>query len=224
MDGDVAALDRIYAVAREFNCRIMVDQAHDFGVLGPNGLGACEKYNLLRDVDIIMGTFSKICGGIGGFATGSKELIDWLRSFSRAQIFSVSLPPSTVAAMSKALDVFYHEKSLLEKLKANIQHFLKGLEGLGYKVSPHHESSIVPVVIGDEKLMGEMYQSLMDDGVFCTPVIYPAVSKTNCRFRFTISAVQSTSDLDYAIACLEKAMLRVGFSFDRKDETLKKSA
>lgn len=223
MDGDVAALDKIYAVAREFNCRIMVDQAHDFGVLGPNGIGVCDKYHLLRDVDIIMGTFSKIGGSIGGFVTGSKELIDWMRSFSRAFIFSVSLPPSTVAATSKALDIFINDKSLLENLRANIKHFIRGLEELGYPANPQHESSIIPVVIGDEKIMGEMYQSLMDDGIFCSPIVYPAVSKTNCRFRFTIAANQTTSDIDYALSCLEKAMLKVGFQFGKKEAPSKAS-
>lgn len=224
MDGDLAALDRIFAVARKYNARIMVDQAHCFGVVGPNGFGICEKYNLLKDVDIIMGTFSKICGGIGGFATGSQDLIDWLRSFARAQIFSVSLPPSTVAAVSKSLDIFTRDRSLLDQLRSNINHFIKGLESIGYKLSSAHESAVVPVVIGDESKMGDMYQSLLDDGVLCTPVVYPAVSRKNCRFRFTIMATHSKSDLDYAIICLEKAMLKSTFKFPKAGESESKAA
>jgi glycine C-acetyltransferase len=221
MDGDVACLDKIYAIAREFNCRLMVDQAHCFGVVGPNGLGVCDKYNLLKETDIIMGTFSKMCGGIGGFVTGSKELIEWLRHFSRAQIFSVSLPPSTVAAVSKSLDIFISDKSILESLRLNIKHFLFGLETIGVHVEVNHESAVVPVVIGDESVMGEMYQSLLDDGIICTPVVYPAVGRKNCRFRFTVMAKHSKSDLDYAVACLEKAMLKTSFSFDLKNQTKK---
>lgn len=213
MDGDTAKLDEIYYLARKYNCRIMVDQAHCFGVVGPNGLGICEKHNLLRETDIIMGTFSKIGGGIGGFATGSVELIEWLRAFSRAQVFSVSLPPSTVAAVSKSLDIFTSNKDLLNKLHSNIQHFVKNLEAIGYKFPATHESAVVPVVVGDEKKLGEMYQSLLDDGVLCVPIVYPAVSRKNCRFRFTVMATHSKSDLDYATACLEKAMLKAGFSF-----------
>lgn len=224
MDGDLAALDQIYALAREFNSRIMVDQAHCFGVVGPNGLGICEKYNLLRETDIIMGTFSKICGGIGGFATGSQELIDWLRSFSRAQIFSVSLPPSTVAAVSKALDIFTQDRSLLESLRGNVRHFIKGLRHLGYDISENHESAVVPVVVGDESKMGLMYQSLLDDGIWCVPIVYPAVSRKNCRFRFTIMATHSVSDIDYAVTCIEKAMLKVGFSFSEHKVETKKAA
>lgn len=224
MDGDVAPLDQLYRVAREFGCRIMVDQAHDFGVVGPNGLGACEKYNLLRDVDIIMGTFSKIGGAIGGFITGTEELIDWLRSFSRAQIFSVSLPPSNVAAVMKALEIFQRDRTLLQDLHRNIKHFINGLRSMGYEFNSAHESSVIPVVIGDERVMGDMLQSLLDDGVICSPVVYPAVSRKNCRFRFTIMATHTISDLDYALSCLEKAAIKSNFKFQSHGEPAKKAA
>lgn len=214
MDGDTAKLDEIYAIARKYNARIMVDQAHCFGVVGHNGLGICEKHNLLREVDIIMGTFSKICGGIGGFVVGSSELIEWIRSFSRAHIFSVSLAPSTVAAVDKALDLFLEDKSHLENLRSNVKHFLKNLESIGYPVSQNHESAVVPVVVGDEKKLGEMYQSLLEDGVICIPIVYPAVSRKNARFRFTVMATHTKSDLDYVTTCLEKAMIKSGFEFE----------
>jgi len=214
MDGDLALLDEIYKVAREFNCRVMVDQAHCFGVIGPNGLGIVDKYNLSKEVDIIMGTFSKVCGGIGGYVAGSKELIEWIRFFGRSQLFSISLPPSNVAAVSAALDIFTSDRSLLNSLKANIRHFTKGLESIGFKFKIPHESSIVPVLIGDEQKMGTMYQSMLNDGVWCVPIIYPAVSKKNCRFRFTVMASHTISELDYVVSSLEKAMLKAQFSID----------
>lgn len=222
MDGDTAKLDDIYYLARKYNCRILVDQAHCFGVIGPNGLGICDKYNLLRETDIIMGTFSKICGAIGGFATGSVEFVEWLRAFSRAQVFSVSLPPSTVAAVSKSLDIFTTNKSIINNLHSNIEHFVKNLESIGYKFLHKQESAVIPVVVGDEKKLGIMYQSLLDDGVLCIPIVYPAVSRKNCRFRFTMMATHTKSDLDYATACLEKAMMKANFSFeDVKEEKSK---
>ena len=226
MDGDVAPVDQIYQVARDFNCRVMVDQAHDFGVLGPNGLGVCDKYGLLKEVDIIMGTFSKIAGSIGGFATGSQDLIDWLRSFARSQLFTVSLPPSAVAAASKSLDIFLSDRSLLENLRRNIKVFCDGLRNIGCVIDFKHESAVVPVVVGDEKVMGAMYQSLLEDGIWCTPVVYPAVSRSNCRFRFTVMANHTVADLDYAVTCLEKAAIKSGFSFAKKqeDDQLKKVA
>ena len=212
MDGDVAVLDKIFEVARKYNARIMVDQAHCFGVVGPNGLGVCDKYGLLKETDIIMGTFSKIGGGIGGFVTGSKELIEWMRFFARSQMFSVSIPPCNAAAVIKALEIFSSEKQLIASLKANIRHFIRGLKNLGFDVNESHESAVIPVVIGDESVMGEMHQSLLDDGIWCIPIIYPAVGRKNCRFRFTMMSSHSISDLDYALTCLEKACLKSGFS------------
>ncbi|MGZ3768266.1 MAG: aminotransferase class I/II-fold pyridoxal phosphate-dependent enzyme [Bdellovibrio sp.] len=214
MDGDIASLDEIYAIAREYNCRIMVDQAHCFGVVGPKGLGIVDKFNLSREVDIIMGTFSKICGGIGGFVTASEDVIEWIRTFGRSQVFSVSIPPSTAAAVLKSLEIFSENKQLHTNLMNNIRHFKKGLQTLGYKFQHQQESSIIPVIIGDEIKLGSMYKSLLDDGIWCVPVVYPAVSRKNCRFRFTIMATHTISELDYAISALEKAMLKVGFSFD----------
>lgn len=223
MDGDTAKLDEIYRIAREYNCRIMVDQAHCFGVVGPNGLGITDKYNLFKEVDIIMGTFSKICGGIGGFVAGSNELIEWIRFFGRAQLFSISLPPSNVAAVLTSLNTFTSDKSILQRLQYNIKHFTRGLESIGYHFNSPHESAIVPVIVGNESKMGQMYQSLLNDGVWCVPIIYPAVSKKNCRFRFTVMANHSISELDYAVSSLEKAMIKSDFKFNT-DDILKKAS
>ncbi len=220
MDGDVPPLDKIMKTARDHNCRVMIDEAHSFGVIGEQGLGACEKFGILKDVDVIMGTFSKISGTIGGFAVGSVELIDWLKHFSRAHIFSVSLAPSTVAATLKSLELFREDKSLLKTLKSNIQHFVKGLQGLGYSIADSHETAVIPVTIGDEKKLGQIYQSLLDDGIFVVPIVYPAVSRKNCRFRFTIMASHNTSDLDYVLSCLEKAMIKADFKFNDNQSKL----
>lgn len=206
MDGDLPPLKEIYQTARNHNCRLMVDEAHSFGVVGPTGIGACEKFDLLDKVDVIMGTFSKICGGIGGFAVGSEELIDWLHHFSRPYLFSVSIPPSTAAAADKALEIFEKEPNRIAQLKTNIKQFVEGVRHLGFKISENHESSIVPVIIGDEKKLGIMYERLLEAGIFVVPIIYPAVSRNNCRFRFTIMSEHTTADIDYAIMVLDLAM------------------
>lgn len=215
MDGDVPPLDKIYEVARAHNCRILVDQAHCFGVLGEEGLGVIDKYNLIRETDIVMGTFSKICGGIGGFVCGPSKLIDWIHCFSRSYLFSVSIPPSTAAGVLKSLEIFERDKiDLLGKLRKNINHFTSNLENIGYKVPYVQESTIIPVIIGDEEKMGIMHQSLLDDGIFVVPIIYPAVSRNNCRFRFTMNAQFTTSDIDYVSMSLEKAMAKAKVKFD----------
>jgi 8-amino-7-oxononanoate synthase len=212
MDGDVADLPSIIKVAKKYNARVMCDEAHSFGVIGETGIGAIEKYNAFDDVDIAMGTFSKICGGIGGFVCADTDVVDWIYHFARSAIFSVSIPPSTALAALKALHVFKSDTSLLENLRCNINHFCEGLRELGFQVAPDHESAVVPVSIGCEKTLGEMNKIMLDEGVFVVPIVYPAVARNRCRFRFTMMATHTLTDLDFALNVLEKAMLKTGFS------------
>ncbi|MEK7356128.1 MAG: aminotransferase class I/II-fold pyridoxal phosphate-dependent enzyme [Bdellovibrionota bacterium] len=211
MDGDVAPIDEIVKIARKHKSRIMVDEAHSFGVIGPKGLGGCEKYGMLDQVDIVMGTFSKIAGGIGGFICTTEDVADWLYWLARSHMFSVSIPPSTAAAALKALQIFQSDRSIVQNLQANIKHFAHGLRSLGFDISPNHESAVLPAVIGDQEKLGVMNKHLMDAGVFVVPVPYPAVSRTKIRFRFTVMATHTTSDLDYALNVLESAMLAAKF-------------
>jgi 8-amino-7-oxononanoate synthase len=211
MDGDIAPVDRIAAISREHNARLMVDEAHSFGVIGPNGLGAAEHFAALPQVDVVMGTFSKICGAIGGFATGSSDMIDWLYHFSRPHLFSVSLPPSTAAASLEALRIFQTERELLLQLRSNIQYFVKGLQSLGFPHLDGHQSAVIPVVVGDEKKLSVMNQHLRHEGVFVVPMVYPAVSRTGARFRFTMIAQHTHTDLDYVLNTLETAMRKADF-------------
>ncbi len=206
MDGDEAPLDEIYKLAKKYNCRLMLDDAHSFGVIGKNGLGSAEKYDLLGQVDLTMGTFSKICGTIGGFICGEKDLIDWINVSARSVFFSVGLPPSTVLATLKSLEIFQKEPERRNHLKENIQFFVNGLRALGFDIDKNHESSIIPVVIGNERILGQMYKILFDSGVYTIPVVYPAVSKNSSRFRFTVSAIHSQADLDFVLLAIEKAM------------------
>jgi 8-amino-7-oxononanoate synthase len=217
MDGDTPPLKTISEIAKKTNSRIFLDEAHSFGVVGPKGLGCAKKYPDVK-VDIIMGTFSKICGGIGAFIAADKEVIHWLNWYARSQMFTVSIPPSTAAAALTALKVFLSKPELVEKLKSNIQHFVNGLRELGCPINANHESAVIPVIIGDERKMGIMNEVLKDNGVYVVPIIYPAVSKNNCRFRFTMMANHSVSDLDYVLAILEKAMHKADFKFVQKEE------
>lgn len=217
MDGDLPPLDKIVKVAKQHDARIFLDEAHSFGVVGENGLGAANLFGLSDQVDIIMGTFSKICGGIGGFIVGDKEVMDWLYWFGRSQMFSVSIPPSTAAAAVTALKIFLEDKDRLLRLKANIKQFVQGLRQLGYDISPHHPSSVIPVVVGDEEKLGKMNAHLMDSGIFVIPIVYPAVSRNSCRFRFTIMADHSSSDIDYAINVFAEAMRIANFSFNNEN-------
>jgi 8-amino-7-oxononanoate synthase len=223
MDGDIAKLPEIIALAKKYNARTYLDEAHSFGVLGPTGLGLWETCSD-QPVDIIMGTFSKICGGIGGFIASNGAVKDWLTCYGRSQVFSIALPPSNAAATLKALQIFSSQPQLLADLRRNIKHFVNGMRELGCPLSPDHSSSIVPVVIGDEEKLGKMNDVFRDEGIYVVPVVYPAVGKKNCRFRFTITAPLSISDLDYALNVIEKAMLKADFKFETKEETRLKIA
>lgn len=213
MDGDAPPLEAIIKICKEHNCRLLLDEAHSFGVIGDRGLGLADKCNQLANVDILMGTFSKICGGIGGFISTSEEVADWLAFYGRSHMFSVSIPPSTAAAALQALRIFKSEKHLLSNLKTNIRHFVTGLRNLGCNIPENHESAVIPVVIGDEEKLGAMNQVLLDNGVFVIPIVYPAVSRNNSRFRFTVMATHSLSDLDYVLNILELAMAKANFTF-----------
>jgi 8-amino-7-oxononanoate synthase len=223
MDGDTAKLDEILALAQKYNTRTYLDEAHSLGVVGPTGLGLWETLHE-KPVDIIMGTFSKICGGIGGFIATTEAVKDWLNFYGRSQVFSVSLPPSTAAAALKALQLFVSQPQLHANLKRNIHHFVSGLRDLGCPLAEDHPSAVIPVVIGDEDKLGKMNEVFRDEGVYVVPVIYPAVGKKNCRFRFTMMATHTISDLDYVLNVVEKAMLKADFQFQRKDEAVLKAA
>lgn len=223
MDGDVPPLTEIVKSARQYNARVFLDEAHSFGVVGPTGLGCWEKFPNAK-VDIIMGTFSKIGGGIGGFIAANEEVVNWMKFYGRSHMFSVSIPPSTAAAALEALKQFRARPELVKNLQENIKHFVKGLRELGCEIDPHHESAVIPVIIGDEKKLGIMNAVLRENGVYVIPITYPAVSRKNCRFRFTMMATHSISDLDYVLATLERAMEKANFSFQVPKEEMKSAA
>ena len=127
-------------------------------------------------------------------------------------MFSVSIPPASAAGALAALKLFVATPSLLENLRKNIRHFVEGLRSLGFPISANHPSSVIPVVIGDDEKMGVMNQILQDNGVYCIPIVYPAVSRRQGRFRFTMMATHTISDLDYALSVLESAMNKANFA------------
>ncbi len=220
MDGTIGKLDEIHKLAREFNARVMIDQAHCIGVVGATGLGVVEKFGLIEQTDVIMGLFSKALGTVGGFVVGSSNLCNWLRSFSRSFIFASSFPPSTAAATIRALELMQTE-GLINRLRDNITHFVQGMREIGAPLDPNHETAIVPIEIRNEEKLGKMYKSLLDSGVVVVPVVYPVVSRNRSRFRFSVRADLSITDLDYAVAAFERAMKEADFSFSELVEEKK---
>ena len=186
MDGDIAPVDKLVRLAKQYDALLMVDDAHASGVLGKNGRGTGEYFNVEDKIDIVMGTFTKAFGGIGGFISGSKELTDYLRISARTYVFSAPPPPVISAGLIKSIKIVKESNYLREKLWSNVNYLRAGLKDLGFTVLG--ETQILPVLIGDEDKAIKISRKLFENGIFAPAVRWPAVSKGNSRLRLTVMA------------------------------------
>ena len=204
MDGNVAPLDKIYALAEKYNAMVMVDESHSAGVVGETGRGVTERYNLRGKIEIITGTLGKAFGGaIGGFTTGKKEIIDLLRQRSRPYLFSNSIPPMVAAAGIKMFEMMDETNELQDKLHKNTIYFVEGMKAAGFDIKPT-ESAICAVMLYDAKLSQDMATRLLDEGIYVTGFYFPVVPKDQARIRVQISAAHETEHLDKCIAAFTK--------------------
>ncbi len=205
MEGDIADIPGLTRVARKFGAALAVDDAHSLGVLGPNGDGTAAHYGMIDDVDIIAGTFSKSLASIGGFVSGSENVINYIRHHSRPLIFTASLPPANTAGVLAALEVLQSEPERREQLWANTRRLHEGFRSYGFEIGPT-ETPIVPVLIGTMENTFVMWRRLFDDGVFTNPVMPPAVPPSQCRLRTSVMATHTFEQIDF---CLE-TFARIG--------------
>jgi len=204
MDGNVAPLDKIYALAEKYNAMVMVDESHSAGVVGETGRGVTERYNLRGKIEIITGTLGKAFGGaIGGFTTGKKEIIDLLRQRSRPYLFSNSIPPMVAAAGIKMFEMMDETNELQDKLHKNTTYFVERMKAAGFDIKPT-ESAICAVMLYDAKLSQDMATRLLDEGIYVTGFYFPVVPKDQARIRVQISAAHETEHLDKCIAAFTK--------------------
>lgn len=201
-EGDVAPLDKIYTVCREYNAFLIVDDAHGIGVLGKTGRGIIEDYNLLDKVDMITGTFSKSFGSVGGYAIARKEIITLLRYYSRQNIFSAAATPQAAASAIKAIQLVDKEPKLRNSILENIEYFKNGLEIIGLDYG-NTVSAIFPVMVRNEQNVKEASRVLFDQGVYVNPISYPAVPEKLFRLRFSITAMHTQKDLDETLDILD---------------------
>lgn len=199
MEGTIANLTEIVRLARKYGARLMLDEAHGVGVLGPGGRGAAELFGLLDEVDLVMGTFSKSFASAGGFVAGDRLVIDFLRSNSRSHIFSASLPPPAVATARRALDIIRSEPERRERLLENARLWSAGLTGLGYD-APFHGTPVIPVhqCRNDQLTLG-LFKKLLEEGVFVNPVLPPAVPKGGQLLRTSLMATHDANTLQCAL-------------------------
>ncbi|MEZ6007139.1 MAG: pyridoxal phosphate-dependent aminotransferase family protein [Planctomycetota bacterium] len=195
MLGDLAPLPEIVELAKRYDARTVVDDAHGLGVLGEGGRGTCEHFGVLGDVDIIVGTFSKSFACLGGFIAGPRKVIDTLKHTSRSIIFSASMTPSSVATVLACLDIIHAEPERRERLWRHVERMKVGLESLGLEVVAGG-SPILSVVTGDETTTMEANRLLFEQGVFVNAVLPPAAPPGQSLLRTSYMATHSEDDLD----------------------------
>ena len=206
MDGDLAKMDEICALAEKYDALVMTDECHSAGFIGKTGRGVPEHFGVMDKVDIITGTLGKALGGaMGGYTTGKKEIIEMLRQRSRPYLFSNSLAPAIVGASIKVFDLLSSTTELRDKLEANTAYFKERILAAGFDIKPG-DSPIVPIMLYDAALSQEFANRLLNEGVYAIGFFYPVVAKGQARIRTQISAAHSIADLDKAIA----AFIKVG--------------
>jgi len=209
MEGDIANLPEIVDLARKYNSRVMVDDAHSIGVLGKNGRGTAEHFDLEEEVDIIMGTFSKSFASIGGFIAASEEVIHYVKHFSRPFIFSASPPPAAVATVSKALDIIISEPERRKHLWQITQKMMEGYRRLGFDIG-HTQTPIIPIVVGENMKTFQFWRMLFDEGVFANTAISPAVPPGTARIRTSYIATHTDEQMNRVLEVFEKVGKKMG--------------
>lgn len=199
MEGDIAPLPQIVSLAKEYDCITMIDEAHSTGVFGDTGAGCAEYFAVAPEIDIQMGTLSKAVGCLGGYVTGTKELIAFLRNKARPFIYSTALPASVYASALKSIDIIENHPEIREHLWENIKYFKSRLDSLNLNTLDS-ESQIIPIIIGDSEKTIEVAKSLRSRGILTIGIRPPTVKKGTSRLRISLMATHTRDQLD---ACLE---------------------
>jgi len=209
MDGDVIDFPKIVELSQKYKAWLMIDEAHSVGVLGATGRGIEEHFGMEGTVDIKMGTLSKTIPSVGGYVAGKQELIDFLSHASRAYIFSAALPPAQAAAAMESFKVILDEPWRMEKLNANTEQFISGLQERGFDTM-ETSTAIVPVLCGDDERAFALTRAAQSQDVFVLPVVSPAVPPGLARLRATVTAAHETDEIEYAMNVVEAAGKEIG--------------
>lgn len=203
MLGDLCPLPQICELAEKYNASVMVDDAHGLGVFGKNGSGTADYFGLTDKVDLIMGTFSKSFGSLGGFIAGSEPVINYLKHNARSLIFSASMTPAAVAAASKALDIMQSEPERIEHLWDITRYAHAKFRENGFDINAT-QSPIIPLMVRDTRKAMQIVTLAYNEGVFITPVIAPAVPEKDVLIRFALMATHTKEHIDIAVEKLTK--------------------
>jgi 8-amino-7-oxononanoate synthase len=203
MEGDIAPLTEMIPIIKEHGARLMVDDAHASGVLGPNGEGTAAHFGVTDDVDLIMGTFSKSFASLGGFIAGDANVIDYIKHNSRPFIFSAAMAPPSVGACLGALDVMESEPDHRERLWKTVRRMQSEYRRLGFDLGTS-ETPVIPIILGDEMLVFAFWKRLLEEGVFVNPVRPPAVPAGRALLRTSYMATHTEEQMDFVLDAFER--------------------
>lgn len=203
MEGDVANLPKICELAKKYNAAVYVDEAHGIGVFGNQGRGTCDHFGVTKDVDLIMGTFSKSFAALGGFIATDSVTANYLRHNSRSYIFSASITPASTAAVNAALDIMESEPERIEHLWKVTNYALEGFRNIGCEIG-HTSTPIIPLFIRDNDKTFAVTRDLLEDGIFVNPVVSPGVPSQDTLIRFSLMATHTIEQVDRALECIQK--------------------
>lgn len=209
MEGDLTTLPGLVEVSKKHGARIMVDDAHGLGVMGEHGRGTAEHFGLEDEIDLVMGTFSKSFASLGGFVAGDKKVISYIKHHARALIFSASITPASVASALATLDIIENEPERRQRLWDITKKMKTGFESMGYDTGPT-ETPIIPLMIGYDEMTFLLWKLLREAGIFCNPVIYPAVPQNQALIRTSYSASHSDEELDTVLDAFERCGKQLG--------------
>ncbi len=209
MGGDIAPLPELVKLCRQYGARLMVDDAHSMGVLGPQGNGTAAHFGLTEEVDLIMSTFSKSFASLGGFIAGDYDVIHYIQHFGRSMIFSASIPPANVAAARAALQIIKEEPERRERLWQITRRMKRELTAMGFNTG-NSETPIIPIIIGNDMLTVYVWKYLFDEGVFVNPVLPPAVPPNKALLRTSYMATHTDEQLDRVLEVFYKVGKETG--------------
>ncbi len=204
MEGDLSPLPDYVAIKKRYDARLILDDAHGIGVMGERGRGTAEHFGVLKDVDLIMGTFSKSFGALGGFVVGPRDPIVYIKHTARSLIFSASMVPASVAAARKALEIIKTEPERRSRLWATTHRMLKAYKEMGFNTGSS-ATPVIPIIIGDDTRTFMFWKALFEHGVFANPVRSPAVPPKRSLIRTSYMATHTKEDMDFVLEVFEKA-------------------
>ncbi len=210
MEGDLVCLDRLVTIAKKYNARIYIDEAHGFGILGEHGRGSCEHFELEKDVDLIMSTFSKSMASLGGFVTGAETVISYLKHTASSLIFSASPTPAATAAALAALDIIEKEPQRRERLMQIGDKMRLELQNMGFDTGASDTTPIIPIYIRDDNKTFYFWKKLFEAGIYTNAVVSPAVAPDQALIRTSFMSTHTDAHLDQCLEIISKTGKEIG--------------